>query len=114
MRLIYSKEPLPANAIASDLINSGGFILTLKKRIVPGEYEGLGKLTKGHEVDLKESGIVAIRGYECGGRNCFYKTWIDTNVQILQWFDESMEFQMVASLKQIDKRQLIMIAESIP
>jgi len=112
VRLIYSKESLPANATASDLIESGGFVLTLKKRGVVGYYEGLYKLTKGHEVEVAER--VSIRGYECGGANCYYSAWTGTNVQILQFFDEEMEFQIIASSKEIDKQQLIAIAESIP
>jgi len=107
IRLIYSEKPLHANATSLDVLDRGGFCLTLKKRIALGDFEGLNRLVRIHPGgDAQGIGIKGNPGY--------YFAYPAVRIQAMFWFDQEMEFQIVGSLKGMDMVELIRVAESIP
>ncbi len=101
--LVYSERPLAADATRSDLLDSGGFMMTIQKR-TPGSFESLveqlfdGKQETERGTRLTIGGNPGFYGYSSG---------------VLRWIDGDTEFELITNASQFSMEEVIRMAESV-
>ncbi len=105
MVLIYSEAPLPPSATLSDLLNSGGFLLILQKRI-PGAFEQQLEQLLGGQQEKGPVRAITVRGY--------LGYYASASNSELWWVDENMQLELVGGRDRFTMQALKAVAESIP
>ncbi len=101
--LVYSERPLDADATRRDLLDSGGFMMTIQKR-TPGSFESLveqlfeGKQENERGTRLTIGGNPGFYGYSSG---------------ILRWIDGDTEFELITNASEFSMEEVVKMAESV-